>query len=163
MRAIVLALLLGLIAAVSYPLVVRQATIDGEAAARRWLLDVGSAQARFHAANGGYAATLQSLVEPCGNRAPELAATLVGGAVLDAGYEIALRPAQGAIDGPADCHGRLTVTDYYVSARPVTSGAAGTEALAMTSAARVFTFVDGVPPTEADMMPGGLAADEGRR
>lgn len=157
MRVLALTAALGLAAAVAYPLVTRQIAINREAAAAEWLYAIGEAQGRFRAANGGYAASLQSLVEPCGDGAAVLAVQLTHARIVDSGHEMAVRPASAASQGPSDCHGRATTSDFYVSARPLVIGRDGSRGLAMTSAGRVFLFFDGVPPTEADMAPGGLA------
>jgi hypothetical protein len=173
--AIVIAAL-GLVAAVSYPLVNRQIRMGRENAAIEWLLAVGEAQERFRATHGGYAATLQSLVEPCPDDTPGAAGTSsipstprpLGspgtpgtpgpiGTLSTPGYETALRPAQDAGDGPIDCHGRVSSTNFYVSARPVVMSRDGFRGMAMTSAGRIFVFLDGVPPAEREMGPGGMA------
>lgn len=157
MRIGILVASLGLVAAISYPLVNHQLAGARENAAIEWLRAIGEAQARFRTTHGGYAATLQSLVEPCGGQAPLLRATLTDWKIVDAGHEVALRPARGAVDGPLDCHGRVSSSDFYVSARPVVVGRDGFRGMAMTSAGHIFVFFDGVPPAEGDMAPGGAA------
>lgn len=156
MRVDTVAAAIGLIAAVSYPLITRQTALTREARAVEWLGAIADAQARFRAENGGYSATLASLTEGCSGRPAALRATPTNGVLVDAGHEISLHRAKGAGDGAIDCHGRVTTTDFYASARPIVAGQDGARGLAMTSAGRVFVFVDGVPPAEADIA-GGLA------
>lgn len=147
----------GLVAAVSYPLVTRRMAAEGERAAFGWLRTIADAQARFRIANGGYATTTDSLVEPCGGQPPALTATLTGQHIVDAGYELRMRGAREAAAGPLDCHGRATAMDFYVSARPITAQPHGSRGMAMTATGRIFVFFDGVPPAESDMGAGGLA------
>lgn len=171
MRFVTITAAIALIAAVSYPLATRQIALQRQAAAAEWLDAIADAQTRFRSAHGGYAARLASLVEPCSGQPPLLSATLMTPAastfpstanaepvIADHGHEIAMRPARDAVEGPLDCHGRATVSDYYVSARPIHVDRYAMRALAMISERRVFVFVDGVPPTEEDMA-GGLAEE----
>jgi hypothetical protein len=156
-RALAVIAGLGLVAALLYPVLNTRRAVRQEAAAVALLHEVEAAQALFHEATGGYAASLDSLAAGCDGAAPFLAAPLVGGHIVDAGHEVAMRAARAAVPGPPDCHGRPTASDYYVSARPQVMGRDGSRGMAMTSAGRIFLFFDGVPPTEADMAPGGLA------
>jgi hypothetical protein len=167
-RFVTLTAAIALVAAVSFPLATRQLALAREAAAREWLRAIGDAQEQFRTAHGGYAAKLDSLVEACAGKAAFLSATLThggpglpaasaSGTIVDHGHEIAMRPARDAADGPVDCHGRATTTDFYLSVRPVHVDRYAMRALAMTSTGRVYEFHDGVPPTEPDMSPDGLA------
>jgi Tfp pilus assembly protein PilE len=147
----------GLVAAVSYPLVTRRVAAEGERAAITWLHTIADAQARFRIVNGGYATTLDSLVEPCGSQQPALSAVLTGQHIVDAGYEMTMRGKREAVAGPLDCHGRATSTDFYVAARPLLVQPEGSRGMAMTSGGGIFVFFDGVPPREVEMGVGGLA------
>jgi hypothetical protein len=76
----------------------------------------------------------------------------------ESGFDVSLRPAQGASTASADCHGQATTTDFYAALQPASVAAAPRRAYAVTGlSGRVFVFFDGVAPLEADMAPGGLA------
>jgi hypothetical protein len=49
------------------------------------------------------------------------------------------------------------VDDYYVGVQPAGGRVAAQRAYGSTGAGRIFVFVDGIAPTETDMVPGGLA------
>lgn len=166
MRAAIAIALLGLVAAVAYPLATRQTRIERERAAIAWLRAVAEAQTHFRASQGGYAGTLDSLSTPC---PPTTASTGTSGTSDTPGtlgtlnHTVTLRPAATASEGPLDCHGRPTFSDFYASARPNLVGRDGLYGLALTATGRIFVFFEGVPPTEQDMAAGGLATplDEG--
>jgi hypothetical protein len=128
--------------------------VRAERAAADLVSEISLAQHRFNETGmSGYATDLVSLITPCAGRS---GAALR--AIADAqGYELALRPARAAQPVARDCHGRPTASDFYVSARPRLPGRDGRRAFAATSNGRVFVFFDGVPPSERDMEPGGLA------
>ena len=122
-----------------------------------FVTELHDAQFAFRAAAGGFASHLDSLTARC----PDGGGPWLGAATLDrlaeAGYRVTLRSREGARTLGSDCHGRPFVEDYYVGLEPGGSRQAALRAYGSNSARRVYVFVDGVAPREADMEPGGLA------
>lgn len=135
---------------------------------------------------GRYAASLESLITPCPGAATStplrrIAATgyaltvrARAGEPLAAAGSDDRRPHAASRDPgasirqaseppgleasvPIDCHGRPTASDFVASAAPIRPGIDGLRALSVSSDGRIFVFFDGVPPTEIDMAPRGLA------
>lgn len=133
--------------------------LQAEAAGEGFMRQLAEAQLEFRRRHGlNFAASLESLTAACpGEPIAPLDAQAVE-AVEARGFEIAVRGAQGAAEGPADCHGRLTAGDYYAALHPRSTDAAPRQAYAMTGVAgRTFVFFDGLAPLERDMAAGGLA------
>jgi type II secretory pathway pseudopilin PulG len=115
---------------------------------------VHAAQRAYRAAGSGYATDIAALSAPCGGVAP------LAGDVLERlaafGYTVRLRAAEGARATGSDCQGRGTSSDYYLAASPVSAHTAARQAFAGRADGRLYLFVDGIAPREADM-DGGLA------
>jgi hypothetical protein len=129
---------------------------EAEGTAASTLEVITEAQRAFRktGGRGGYATDLNSLMQPCaGETHAVLPPTLPTAAVE---YTVVVRAARGAAAVGADCHGRPTATDFYVSAQPLHEWA-GTQAMAATSWGRIYLFFDGLAPTEHDIEAGGLA------
>jgi hypothetical protein len=130
-----------------------------ESATAQLLREVHVAQEGFrNAGNGsGYATALESLLQPCpGATTMPLTATAIA-SIRAAGYELNVRPAEGAVPSLADCHGRPTTSNYYASMAPRSIESPGQQAYALTATGTIYVFFDGVAPLERDMAPGGLA------
>ena len=133
--------------------------LQSEAAGEAFMRQLADAQLEFRRRHGpNFAASLESLTAACPG---EPAAPLDGSAVEAVkarGFDVALRTAQGAAEGTADCHGRPTAADYYAALQPSATDAAPRQAYAITGrSGRVFVFFDGLAPLEKDMAAGGLA------
>jgi hypothetical protein len=133
--------------------------LQAEAAGEAFLRQFAEAQLAFRRAHPpNFATALESLTMAC---AGEPGTALDPGAVRTIrarGFDLVVRPAQGAAEGTADCHGRPTAADYYAALQPSSSEAAPRQAYGLTGlSGRVFVFFDGLAPLENDMAPGGLA------
>ena len=56
--------------------------------------------------------------------------------------------------GPTDCNGTPSRSGYYLTATPTTA-ANGRRGFATSNAQVIYFDLNGVPPTEAAMLPGG--------
>ena len=133
------------------------ARVRAEAVGVGFVAELHDAQFAFRTAAGGFASHLDSLTARCPHGGgPWLdAATLER--LAEAGYRVTLRPREGARTLGSDCHRRPVVEDYYVGVEPDGAREAALRAYGSNGARRVYVFVDGVAPREADMAPGGLA------
>ncbi len=150
---------IGAIAVIGLPLMRYAEKTRAEATAVEFLRRVQSAQEVFAAAGSpGYASDLLSLTTPCEGHSTAALTTVAVSTLIGAGYQVRVRPAQGAEKRGPDCHGRPTVTDYYASVEPRSPEIVAQQAYALTATGgAVFVFFDGVAPRERDMAPGGLA------
>jgi prepilin-type N-terminal cleavage/methylation domain-containing protein len=135
--------IIGIIAAIAVPGLLRARMSGNEASAIGSLRAVNSAEASYAAAagSGGYAILLATLALPCagatqGFISPDLS--------LDpstkSGFTVTLVSATG-VAGPNDCNGTATETDYYVDAVPVDFGTTGNRSFNTNQAGTIF----GVP------------------
>ena len=150
--------IIGVIAAIAVPSLMKARISADEASAIGSLRAVNSAQAGYlgSGGNGGYAVTLARLSTPCpdsshGFIGPDLATD----PTLKAGYSFVLQAAAAAVAGANDCNGVPTRTAYYSTATPISGGVTGRSAFASSSASVIFYDESGVPPTEAAMATGG--------
>jgi type II secretory pathway pseudopilin PulG len=152
----------GIIAIGAIPLVRYAQKTAAEAAAVDALQELHEAQRRFRTMSGGFAIDLTTLITPCpGQTTPALSRDLMS-QLPRIGYRLALRAAERAITVGRDCHGRETVSDYYAAVQPEAPASAGQQAFATTSRGRIYLFYDGLPPSEQEMRPGGLAIPHDR-
>jgi hypothetical protein len=151
--------LIATLAVVAIPLGEHARTVRAEAAGLAFLQQLAAAQQAFRKGRGGFAATLDSLTRPC----PGDGATVPLGpasvrAVIDRGFDVVLRPSEGATPSPADCLGLATTTGFYAAVQPSSIEAPPHQAYATTGVSgRIFVFFDGIAPLERDMAAGGLA------
>jgi type IV pilus assembly protein PilA len=139
--------IIGIIAAIAVPGLLRARMSGNETAAIGSLRAVNTAQVNYTAAagQGGYATSLTILANSCpggtnGFISPDLdpglpGATTVGTGVLKSGYEVDMT-ATGA--GPNDCNMAPTGTNYTATAVPETIGSTGTRGFNTTSAGTIF-------------------------
>jgi prepilin-type N-terminal cleavage/methylation domain-containing protein len=145
------------ILAISVPMLMRARMAANEAAAIGSLRSVSSAEAGYSgaAAPGGYAILLATLATPCpGSSVGFISPDLSIDPSTRNGYIITLAPGTG-VPGPDDCNGNATLTGYYSTAAPISAGRTGHRAFASTHRAVLFVDPTGVPPTNAQMAPGG--------
>ena len=141
--------IIGIIAAIAAPGLMRARMTANEASAIASLRAVHSAQSTYSSScgQGGYATSLTILSSPCnagtGFISPDLNPAGVGvtpnGAgtgVLKSGYDIDMAGAGGM--GPIDGAGNPTNTDYLVTAVPQTVGATGQRGFNMSAAGTIF-------------------------
>ena len=140
----------GVVIAVSAPLVRYAARERNERTAIMLVTQVHRAQLALRSQAGGFATDVNSLLMPCpGN------AALLGSAAIEelarSDYRLELRAAAGARVDMVDCNGRPLATDYFVTATPVAPTSAGRQAVAGRSDGRVYLFYDGLAPREIDI------------
>jgi prepilin-type N-terminal cleavage/methylation domain-containing protein len=152
--------IIGVLSAVAAPALIRARIAGNEASAIGSLRAINSAETSYSivAGKGNYAALLSVLVLPCpsstiGFISPDLATD----PSKKSGYTITLTLGGASTSGAADCNGNTTETAYYATAVPWTVGLTGHRAFATTARGTIFFDPSGVPPTEAQMAPGGGA------
>lgn len=144
--------IIGIIAAVAIPSLLRARINADESSAIATLRAVNSAQASYvgTAGNGGYAVLLATLATPCpstshGFLAPDLAVD----PSVKSGYRVALAAAAGSVAGAPDCNTTPTRTGFYSTAIPLDAGVSGHRAFASTAEGTIYVDVGGAPPAEA--------------
>ena len=152
--------IIGIIAAIAVPSLMRARMSGNESAAIGSLRAVSSAETNYAGAAGlgGYAVALAVLVQPCPNSpvgfiSPDLSQD----PTTKSGYSVALAAGAGSQPGPIDCNGTPTETAFYSTAIPTSVGVSGGRAFAATANGTIFFLSGGVAPTEAQMVPGGGA------
>jgi prepilin-type N-terminal cleavage/methylation domain-containing protein len=149
--------IVGILAALAVPALMRAKMSANEVSAIGSLKAINAAQAAYasSAAGGGFATQLSVLAIACpGQSNGFLAAELAVDPSMKSGYSIVLAPATGSAAGPNDCNGTASRAGYYLTAAPA-SEANGRRGFATSNTAVIFFDLNGVPPTEAAMAPGG--------
>ena len=127
--------IIGIIAAIAVPGLLRARMSGNEASAIGSLRAVNSGQASFSSscAAGGYAVTLVDLVKaPTGSTQGFISPDLNANAVVKSGYKVSLAADAAAgtsnIGGTTVCGNAVTqpVSSYFANADPVTPGGTGT-------------------------------------
>jgi prepilin-type N-terminal cleavage/methylation domain-containing protein len=151
--------IIGIIAAIAIPGLLRARMSGNEASAVGSMRAVASAQAVYSsaAAQGGYATGLPILAIACsGGTAPFLSRDLTTGAtVLKSGFTVGLVAATGAGAGPQDCNTTATVLGYYATALAANPGVSGSRGFAVNTVGTVWedigTSLGANAPTETAM------------
>jgi type IV pilus assembly protein PilA len=142
--------IIGIIAAIAIPGLLRARMSGNEASAIGSMRTVVSAQQTYASgAGGGYADTLTKLGTPCPNsNAGFISADLgLANTVEKSGYTVTMA-ASGVVLAAVDCNQATTVSDYYASAVPLTQGTTGTRAFATDAGGTVWQDTTGVAPTQ---------------
>ena len=150
--------IVGAIAAIAVPSLLRARISANETTAVASMRAINSAQASYSAsaASGAYAVRLATLGATCpASTQAFIAADLASDPAVKSGYRLELQGATGASNGPNDCNGTATRSNYYSTGVPVSRGISGHKGFASNSAGAVFFDISGVAPTEAAMAPGG--------
>ncbi len=151
--------IIGIIAAIAIPGLLRARMSGNEASAIGSLRALSSAEASYSSggANGGYAATLARLVVACpGGTQGFISPDLGTDPSTKAGYLITLAAATGAVPGnPLDCNAQQTVQGYYGTALPTVVGTTGNRGFSTNTAGTIYFTPNGLATAEADMIPGG--------
>jgi len=153
---IIVVAIIGILAAIAVPGLLRARMSGNEASAIASLRALHSAQSTYSSScgQGGYAASLTILASPCnggtGFISPDLNPNAVGvtpnGAgtgVLKSGYDLDMTGAGGA--GPVDAVGNPTNNDYVATAVPQTIGATGQRGFNLSAAGTIFQDPAGGP------------------
>ena len=150
--------IIGILAAVAVPGLVRARMSANESAAIGAMRSISSAESSYAsaAAGGGFAASLERLAQGCPNSvngfiSPDLSTD----PATKSGYEITLMAADGSAAGPKDCNGMVSVAGYYATAVPIQPGVTGNRGFGTYTVGTVFFTPNGVAPTEDEMAPGG--------
>jgi type IV pilus assembly protein PilA len=149
--------IIGILAALAVPTLLRARITGNEAAAIGSVRAINTAESAYaaSAAQGSYATLLSVLVLPCpGGSTGFISPDLAADPSQKSGYVIELGPGT-AVPGLNDCNGTGTHLGYYLTAVPTTIGMTGHRGFASSSRGVIFFDKTGVPPTEAQMAPGG--------
>ena len=148
LELVIVILLIGIVAALAIPMLMRARMSGNEAAAIATMRAIISAQTDFSAANGGFADTLDTLGAGCpGSSIPFIGGGIDAQDVVRSGYRFAAVAGFGATQGPNDCFGNPTRTTYYASAIPAAT-TSGRRAFATNATAMVWQNSEGNVPTE---------------
>ena len=150
--------IIGIIAAIAVPGLIRARMSGNEASAIGSIRSVNTAQHIYasSAAQGGYATSLAILGTRCGVNGtgflPPDIANAVGG--IKSGYVFAIDASVGAA-GPNDCNGTASRTAYLATATPVRVGITGGRSFISNEASTIYGVVtgQGVAATVAAMLP----------
>jgi prepilin-type N-terminal cleavage/methylation domain-containing protein len=141
--------IIGTIAAIAVPALLRSRIAGNEAAAIGSLRALTSAQEDYNALNRGYADDLANLALICpGMTAPFLTAGMEFNGIVKAGYVFNLVAGAGGVAGPNDCAGNPTQTAFYATAVPQNFGFSGNRAFATNIGFALWQDTSGVPPGE---------------
>jgi prepilin-type N-terminal cleavage/methylation domain-containing protein len=147
--------IIGIIAAIAVPGLLRARMAGNEAAAIASMRAVSSSQQAYASQCLGYATVLTEL-KAAGNF---LSPDLTGGAsVVKSGYTVTLVAGAGNAPvgiAPAGCSG--TGTNYYASATPLTVGSTGTRAFATDEPGTIWQDMSGIAPPQPFVTGGTIS------
>ncbi len=144
--------IIGIIAAIAVPGLLRARVTANETAAVSSLRSVASSQMAYSSAcgNGGYATALPILaIPPAGSGAPFLSSDLTSGVTVPkSGYWMTMSDG-GSAAGPNDCNGTATSVGFYASATPL-GATTGGRAFALDQGSAIYFAYGVVPPNPAN-------------
>ena len=141
--------IIGVMAAIAIPLLLRARISGNEASAIGSLRSVVTAQTNFHSLTRGYAEDLATLSVACpGTTTPFVSSDLSANNVQKSGYQFTLAAGLGSIAGPNDCFGNPSRSAFYASAMPTAIGVSGLRAFATNIGGAVWQDSTGAPPAE---------------
>jgi prepilin-type N-terminal cleavage/methylation domain-containing protein len=153
---LVVVAIIGIIAAIALPWLLRARMSANEASAIGSLRSILTSQQNFAAtaSRGGYAPDLPRLGVTCpASTVPFMSSDLTSAvSVLKSGFDIS-SAANGAA-GPLDCNGSPTVLDFHVTAVAHQPGLSGTRSFGATAEGVIWENVaanGAAPPTVAEM------------
>jgi len=145
--------IIGIIAAIAVPGLLRARMSGNEAAAIGSMRAVNTAEAGYSSAagQGGYAILLSVLGNACPGSTQAFISQDLGDAVppvIKSGYTIVLGASNIGAAGPNDCNAVATQTDYYATAAALTWGSTGNRAFATDAGGAIFqeTATNTPPP-----------------
>jgi prepilin-type N-terminal cleavage/methylation domain-containing protein len=148
--------IIGIIAAVAAPGLLRARMSANEAAAIASLRAINSAETTYasSAASGGYAVSLQVLSQGCSGGEGFISPDLSTDPSTKSGYTISLADSsQNPTDVQADCNGTMSRTGYYATAIPVGVGSTGQRGFSTATIGGIFFTTDGTAAPETGGMP----------
>jgi type IV pilus assembly protein PilA len=144
--------IIGIIAAIAIPGLMRARMAGNEASAIGSLRAINSGQATYSAsaASGGYATSLVILGTSCPGGTQGFVSPDIGAAVggVKSGYTLVVAAGTGAVAGPNDCNTRPSQTTFYASATPVTVGTSGQRAFATNQTMTIYFLRLGIAPAD---------------
>jgi prepilin-type N-terminal cleavage/methylation domain-containing protein len=145
--------IIGIIAAIAVPGLMRARISGNEASAIGSLRAINSGQATYasSAAQGGYATTLTILGTRCGTTGDGFVSPDIGGTapVVKSGFTLLVAGGIGAGAGPNDCNGVASQTTYLATAIPVTLGSTGGRSFATNQASTIYGLAGSTPPADS--------------
>ena len=145
--------IIGIIAAIAVPGLMRARMSGNEASAIGSLRAINSGQATYasSAAQGGYATSLSILGLRCSGAGDGFVSPDIGGAapVVKSGYTLVVAAGIGAVAGPADCNTTASQTTYLATAIPLTLGSTGGRSFATNQASTIYARPGIVPPADS--------------
>jgi prepilin-type N-terminal cleavage/methylation domain-containing protein len=130
--------IIGIIAAIAIPGLMRARMSGNETSAIGSLRALNGGQATYAAAcgAGNYATAWANLAPAVG--LPYLSVDLTTAPNRKAGFQFTLGPGQTNVVGPNDCNGQVTGSTYYSSGVPVTPGSSGARAFATNESMTIW-------------------------
>jgi len=130
--------IIGIIAAIAIPGLMRARMSGNEASAIGSLRALNSAQATYASAcaAGNYANVWANLAPAVGQ--PYLSPDLTTAPNRKSGFNFTLAAGAGNVVGPNDCNGSATGSTYYATGVPVTPGSTGARAFATNQASTIW-------------------------
>jgi type IV pilus assembly protein PilA len=154
--------IIGIIAAIAVPLLLRARISGNEASAIASMRTVLSAQQDYSALYRGYSDDLNVLASVCpGQQLPFVSPDIGQNGVLKSGYIFTLASGLGANPGPIDCFGNATTSAFYVTAAPQNVGLTGFRGFAANAQSAIWQDTTGAVPTEP-FTPGATVSVLGR-
>jgi type IV pilus assembly protein PilA len=140
--------IIGIIAAITVPGLLRARTASNEASAIASMRAINTAQQNYAQRCNGFAPVLTEL--GTAGAGAFLAADLSAAAVVTkSGYSITLMLGAGGAAIPAPPAGcTATASAYYASAAPLTVGSSGTRGFATDQSCAIWQDTTGIPPTQ---------------
>jgi type IV pilus assembly protein PilA len=149
--------IIGIIAAIAIPGLLRARMSGNEASAIGSLRAINSAEASYSSATGGggYAILLAVLALPCtGSTQGFISPDLKLDPSVKSGYTVTLAAGAGAAQiVAADCTGKASQSAYYATAVPVTVGTTGGRGFSTSASGSIFFLADGTAPPETGGVP----------
>jgi type IV pilus assembly protein PilA len=148
---LIVIVVLGILFVIAVGAVRRARASANESSALSSIRLIGQAETNFSAVcgRGGYAASLRIL----GQAPPAASAGFLDGSLASdpaerSGFEFRVQRPADAITIGQDCHGQVTASRYYVSARPFDFGSTGNFSYASNESGQIWETTTPMPPVE---------------
>ena len=154
--------IIGIIAAIAIPGLLRARMAGNEASAIGSMRAVNSAETSYAAAGTGspYSATLARLAAACPSSTVGFISTdLSTDPTNKSGFVVSLAAGTGAAAQGTDCNAQPGTSSYYATAIPTTFGTTGNRSFATNTGSTIFFTNSATPTTEAQMAPAAAHPD----
>jgi type IV pilus assembly protein PilA len=146
---LVVVAVVGVVAAIATPGLLRSRIAANEASAIASMRVIASAQQDYAAGSDGFAGSLETLAGACpGSEVPFISPDLGANGVEKSGYQFTVTAGEDAVEGPSDCFGNPTISNYYASAAPAAIHGTGNRGFATNSASAIWQDTSGAVPEE---------------